>query len=149
MPIGGAIYGMVDVEDCAMGHVLALEKGRPGQCYHLVDENLRFADLVPRAAEVSGLPGRQMVFPDWMLRLNAALVSVVERVLPLPDVMSRDSLRGMEKSVVLTVAHKKARAELGWSTRPLANSLREIMTDELRRMGKPLPPLLPAACEPR
>ncbi len=148
VPIGGACYGMVDVEDCAMGHVLALERGRTGECYHLVDRNLRFADLLPRAASVSGLRGSQIVFPDFMLKLNAAFMSVFERIVPVPDVMSSDSLRGMMKHVTLTVETKKAREELGWTTSSFDETLRAIMTDELQRRGKPLPPLLAASAAP-
>jgi len=137
--MGGASYGVVDVEDCAMGHVLAMEKGKIGESYHLVDENVRLADLVKRAAEASGLSGRAVILPDWMIALNAAFMSVVERVVPLPDVLSSDALRSMATAVTLTVQTKKARDELGWTPRPMADALREIMADELSRRGKTLP----------
>ena len=140
--MGGARYGVVDLEDCAMGHVLALEKGRIGECYHLVDENVRLPDLVQRAMVASGVRGRILVLPDWLLALNAAIMSVVERVVPVPDQFSGDSLRGMKAAVDLVVETQKARDELGWVPRPMDEALREIMADELSRRGKALPPAL-------
>jgi len=148
VPLGGAQYGVVDVEDCAMGHVLAMEKGKIGQCYHLVDENVSLAELVQRMAAASGVKGRSIVFPDWMLALNTAVMSLVERVVTVPDILSSDALRGMAASLQLTVDTQKARTELGWTPRPMADALREIMADELTLRGKPLPPLL-AGIRPR
>ena len=146
--MGGARYGVVDVEDCAMGHVLALEKGRVGECYHLVDENLALPDLVRRSMTASGVSGSVLVVPDWMLALNRAIMYLVERIVPVPDLFSSDSLRGMAASVELAVETTKARAELGWAPRSMDEALREVMADELSRRGKKLPPAL-AGVHPR
>ena len=142
VPLGRARYGIVDVEDCALGHVLALEQGRIGESYHLVDVNMAVTDLFQRALTATGLRGRSIVFPAWMLAINAAFNSVIERVIPLPDILSSDSLRGMSGSLTQCVATGKARTELGWNPRPLDDVLREIMADELTLRGKKLPPQL-------
>jgi dihydroflavonol-4-reductase len=140
--MGACRYGVVDVEDCAMGHALAMEKGKPGECYHLVDQNLRLADMVKRAVDVSGIKGRALVLPDWLLALNAAFMSLVERVIRVPDILSSDALRGMPGSFTLIVEHDKARKQLGWAPRSMDEALREVMADELTRLGKKLPPQL-------
>ncbi len=142
VPMGGARYGVVDVEDCAMGHVLAMERGRIGECYHLVDENVALADLVPRAAAASGVRGRVLVMPRWLVSANAAFMSLFERLVPVPDILSSDALRGMAGGLTVTADGTKARSELGWTPRPMADGLREIMADELARRGKALPSLL-------
>jgi nucleoside-diphosphate-sugar epimerase len=140
--MGGCQYGVVYVEDCAMGHALAMEKGKPGECYHLVDQNLRLADMVKRTVELSGIKGRALVLPDWLLALNAALMSVVERVIPVVDLLSSDALHGMPSSFTLIVAPDKARKELGWEPGSMDDALREVMAAELTRLGKKLPPQL-------
>ena len=140
--MGGARYGVVDVEDCAEGHVLAMEKGTIGQCYHLVDRNMALADLARQAMAASGVRGRVWVFPDWVMALNTGIMKVIERVIHVPDILSSDALRGIKKSVTLTVTHEKARAELGWTPRAMDDALRELMADELVRRGKKLTPLL-------
>ncbi len=141
-PLGRARYGVVDVEDCALGHVLALEKGRAGECYHLVDQNISIPELFVRAARASGLRARRIVLPSWMLRFSAAINSVVERVIPLPEFLSSDALRGIAGSLTQIVETQKAREHLGWTPRPLDDTLRDIMADELVLRGKKLPPLL-------
>ncbi len=140
--MGGARYGVVDVEDCAMGHVLALEKGVPGQSYHLVDQTLSLADFARRAGAASGVRAGVVVFPDWLLGLNAWLMGLVERLVPVPDILSSDALRGMRKSLTLSVETTKARAELGWAPRPMDVALREVLADTLKQLGKKLPPQL-------
>lgn len=140
--MGGALYGVVDVEDCAMGHVLALEKGVPGQSYHLVDQTLSLADFARRAGAASGVRAGVVVFPDWLLGLNAWLMGLVERLVPVPDILSSDALRGMRKSLTLSVETTKARAELGWAPRPMDVALREVLADTLKQLGKKLPPQL-------
>ena len=96
----------------------------------------------------SGVSGSVLVVPDWMLALNRAIMYLVERIVPVPDLFSSDSLRGMAASVELAVETTKARAELGWAPRSMDEALREVMADELSRRGKKLPPAL-AGVHPR
>jgi len=56
-PPGG--LNVVDVRDVARGHLLAAERGRPGQRYILGGENLTFVDLVQRLAVVQGDSSRR------------------------------------------------------------------------------------------
>ena len=149
VPTGGAVYGVVDVEDCAMGHVLALEKGKPGECYHLVDENISLPSEFAccRAAAVAGLPARLVVMPSWMIAMNAFFTSIVERVIPLPDILSSDAARGMSAALTLKVTTQKAREDLGWTTRPMKDALRDVMADEMKVLGKKLTPELEAPKE--
>jgi dihydroflavonol-4-reductase len=142
LPVGRGAFPVVEVEDTALGHVLALERGRIGASYHLTDENLTLPELLGRAREASGLRAPIVVLPDWMLRANLALVSLVERLLPMPDLMSSDALRAMLSTMSIRVDSTRTREELGWTPRPLAEALREILADERQRRGKPLPPLL-------
>jgi dihydroflavonol-4-reductase len=142
VPLGRAVYGVVDVEDCAMGHVLALEQGKIGECYHLVDETLSLPDFLDKVAAASGMKATKIVLPAWLLGINAAMTSIVERIIPLPDILSSDATRGMSGGLTLSVTLDKARKELGWTPRPAVESMREMMADELVRRGKKLPPLL-------
>src|SRR5579864_3741025 len=45
---------LVDVEDTSEGHLLALERGRPGERYILGCENLTLEQILARLAEISG-----------------------------------------------------------------------------------------------
>ncbi len=65
---------LVDVEDVAMGHVLALEKGRPGERYILGHENLTLREIFAALARVTGRPAPRLRIPLW-LALGAAYAS--------------------------------------------------------------------------
>lgn len=80
---------VVAVEDVALGHVLAAEKGRPGECYILGGENLPMRDLLHLLAAASGLPAPRVGLPSFPLvplaYLNAAwgaLTGTVPRLTP-------------------------------------------------------------------
>src|SRR6202043_949747 len=45
---------LVDVTECARGHVAALEKGRSGQRYILGGENLTLKQILDKLAEITG-----------------------------------------------------------------------------------------------
>ncbi len=64
---GGHSY--TDVEDVAEGHLLAWEKGRPGQRYILAGENVSMRDTLERIARLTG--GRRPLF-----KIGHAFVSV-------------------------------------------------------------------------
>jgi dihydroflavonol-4-reductase len=139
-PIGPAFYGHVDVDDCARGHILALEKGRIGESYHLVAENLSLPELVERAARVSGLPNRSFVQSPRSLEATARITAFFERFLPIPDFLSAEANRGCYMGSAADT--EKARRELGFDPGPLDDTLRAILSDQLRRAGRPLPPAL-------
>lgn len=62
---------IVDVEDAARGHVLALEKGRPGERYLLGSRNLTLLEIFHMLEQISGIPAPRSRIPLW-LALGAA-----------------------------------------------------------------------------
>ncbi len=71
LPCGG--FSGVDVRDVAVGHLLALESGRPGRRYVLGGFNVRNEELVERVAAALGVAPPK-------LSLSPRLVSAYERV---------------------------------------------------------------------
>jgi dihydroflavonol-4-reductase len=49
---------LVDVRECARGHVAALERGKPGERYILGGENLTLKQILDRLGEITGLHPR-------------------------------------------------------------------------------------------
>src|SRR5438477_12626913 len=47
---------LVDVTECARGHVSALEKGKSGERYILGGENLTLKQILDKLAVIAGLP---------------------------------------------------------------------------------------------
>jgi len=92
---GGGFMALIHLEDAAAATVAALEKGRPGQAYNIVDDGpVRWADYIDALA--TGLGARRpRRIPVWMLR-----------AIPYVHTLMTTSMR---------VSNAKARRELGWA----------------------------------
>lgn len=64
---------LIDVRDCAEGHVLAAEKGRAGQRYILGGRNLTLKELFDALASVSEIPSPKMKAPHWVAEAYARI----------------------------------------------------------------------------
>jgi dihydroflavonol-4-reductase len=62
---------VVDVEDVAAGHILALEKGRPGERYILGNRNVTYQELLSLIEKASGIKAPRLRMPVWVA-LSAA-----------------------------------------------------------------------------
>lgn len=69
---------LVDVEDVAAGHILAMEKGRPGQRYILGNINVTLQQLFSTLADISGLRPPRWRVPFWLVTMAGYLDQVVE-----------------------------------------------------------------------
>ena len=56
---------VVAAADVAEGHLLAAERGRPGEKYILGGENLTMRELLETLAEITGLPAPKVRLPYW------------------------------------------------------------------------------------
>src|SRR5206468_6545185 len=54
---------LVDVRECARGHVAALEKGRSGERHILGGENLTLKQILDKLAAITGLPSPKVRVP--------------------------------------------------------------------------------------
>jgi dihydroflavonol-4-reductase len=70
----------VGVGDVAEGHVLALEKGTPGERYLLgnADGNLTLAELLIRLSKITGQPAPRWRIPHALARLMGRLDGLIE-----------------------------------------------------------------------
>ena len=107
---------MVHVDDVAGGVLLALDSGRPGGSYALGGELTTMRSLLRTLADVTGRRTPSLVVPTALLRLAA---------------LSSSRLREMVRSadgVTFWATDAKARSELGYAPRPLAQGLRDTYT---------------------
>jgi dihydroflavonol-4-reductase len=113
---------IVDVEDVARGHLLAAERGRIGEKYILGGENLTLRDFLGRLAAISGLSAPRVRIP-YAVALGYALgaeafARTVSRRAPRA---SLTEVRMARKRMFFDSS--KARAELGYSARPIEAAL--------------------------
>ena len=124
---GGVCWAHVD--DVARGHVLAMERGEPGQSYMLTGPHLRLADGLKQVAAIAGTKG-PLVLPEAAVRGTAAVLGAIGTVVPLPPGYAAETMRASLATYYGTSA--KAQAELGWQPRPLEQGLRETV-EAIRR----------------
>ena len=114
---------LVDVAECARGHVLALEKGKSGERYILGGENLTLKQLLDSLAAITGLPSPRIRLPHFVA-LGAAVVDevITGRLLGHEPRATVDAVRMGRKKMFVSSA--KAERELGWKIVPVEDALR-------------------------
>lgn len=122
------------VDDIVDGHILAMEKGTPGESYIIAGPPYGLADALRLAEEITGIPGPRIKVPPVMLKLTAAIMSVLERVVPVPPNYRSDYLRAIA-GVTYWGTNEKARRELEYQPRPLEEGLRETLNYEIEQLG--------------
>jgi dihydroflavonol-4-reductase len=65
---------LIDVDDVAMGHVRAMERGRIGERYILGNQNLMFRDICRILSQLTGVPAPRVRLP-WRLLVPLAHVN--------------------------------------------------------------------------
>lgn len=107
---------VVHVDDVAEGHMLALERGEPGERYILGGENLGMQALLELVARVSGRPAPRIRLPVPALWPVALACEAWARLAGGEPLVTRDHLRMARKKMFFSSA--KAGAALGYAPRP-------------------------------
>jgi dihydroflavonol-4-reductase len=131
---------LIDVRDAALGHVLAAERGRPGERYILGGENLRLGEVLERLGQLSGLRMPRLKVP-YALALAVAAVSefIADHVTHRAP---RASLTGVRiAGAAMHFDCSKSARELGLHPRPIAAALAEAVVWMAARglIERPLP----------
>jgi dihydroflavonol-4-reductase len=129
LPVG---FGCLDVRDFASGVVLAAERGRSGQRYLLSGENVTTNQLLEQAASIAGVRAPRFTPPIAVLRALIGLLEVVSSLRGKSAPVTREVLQIIGRYAWYDTS--KARTELGWSSRPL----RETLSDTIQWLQNPL-----------
>ena len=126
--VNGAI-NVVDVADVAAGHLLADERGVPGERYILGTRNYTWDRLFAELARISGVERPLLEVPR---DVALAAVAVAARG-PLKPPVTEEEIRGA--SHWWTCRAARARRELGWTTRPHEDTVEETVRWWEERLG--------------
>jgi dihydroflavonol-4-reductase len=116
---------VVDVEDTAEGHLLAAERGRPGERYILGCENLTLEQILERLASISG--GK---VPRWRIPYGVAYAAglVSTGWANLTGREPRAPLDAVKMAKVkMFVSSGKAKRELGFNPGPVDGALKRAV----------------------
>ena len=114
---------LVDVTECARGHVAALERGNSGERYILGGENLTLKQILDKLGAITGLPSPTVKLPYFFAFAAAAVdETITGRILHREPRATIDAVRMGRKKMFATSA--KAERDLGWKIVPAENALR-------------------------
>jgi nucleoside-diphosphate-sugar epimerase len=89
----GHISPWTHLADAAAAVVAAIDRGRPGEAYNVVDDHMGFGEMIRAIAETFGTP-KPFTVPRWMM----GVASYMHLML----------------GITMRVSSEKARRELGW-----------------------------------
>jgi dihydroflavonol-4-reductase len=117
---------LVDVRECALGHVAALEKGRSGERYILGGENLTLKQILDKLGRITGLPSPKVKLP-YVFAFAAGMVdeAITGRMLKREPRATVETVRMGKKKMF--ASSDKAERELGWKIVPVEDALRRAV----------------------
>jgi dihydroflavonol-4-reductase len=116
---------VVDVRDVAAGHLLACERGRPGERYILGAENLTLQQIFQQLAALIGKPAPRIQVPYAVAYAAGVLSTAWANVTGREPLAPLDGVRMARKK--MWVRHDKAARELGYSPGAASEALRRAV----------------------
>jgi dihydroflavonol-4-reductase len=123
---------LVDVRDVAAGHLLAAERGRPGERYILGRENLTLRQIGELLSELTGIPAPRVRLPRWLPLVFAAVDTAVSRAIGREPYVPLDAVRLARHRMFFDAS--KAVRDLGLPQTPVREALCRAV-DWFRRHG--------------
>jgi dihydroflavonol-4-reductase len=115
-----------------------MEQGTAGESYIICGPSHALTEVFVEAERITGIPAGRLRPSPGLLRGASRVMGLVERIAPgrLPPHLTAEGLRVLA-GVTYLGNNAKARAELGYAPRPLAEGLRETLEHERRLLEKP------------
>ena len=112
---------LVDVRDTAAAHLLAAERGRPGERYIVGCENLTLAEILQKLARLTGKEAPRVKLPYAVAYAAGMLTTGWARMTGRPPRAPLEAVRMAKKKMF--VSTEKARRELGFAPGPVDAAL--------------------------
>jgi dihydroflavonol-4-reductase len=109
-----------DVRDVAAGHLMAAERGHPGERYVLGGHDVGWVELIERVARLSGVSHPILVLPR-----ETARAARLAETLRMPQLISAEAFDLMAQN--WRFSSRKAKRELGYRVRALNTTLRDTI----------------------
>lgn len=113
---------VIDVQDCARGHVLAAQKGKPGRRYILAHANLSILEILKTLADLTGIPAPAFKVPKVVGLMTAFFSELKAKATGRDAAVPMAGVRMALKPMFYDNA--RAVSELGLPTREVRETLR-------------------------
>lgn len=117
-------YDIVDVRDVAQGIVAAADMAHPKEQFILSGRWCSIKELLDEASLITGLRPVGML-PLWFAKATAPFAELYYMARKKPMLFSRYAIRVVEDPI--RFSSRKARDELGYTTRPLEETVRDTI----------------------
>ncbi len=116
---------IVHVDDVAIGHLLALEKGNSGRRYILGGQNMTLRQILEEIAVITGNTPPRIRLPHNLILPLAYLFEAVSKITGKEPLATVDGVKLAKKKMFFT--SKRAEKELGYSHRPASLAIRDAV----------------------
>ena len=122
---GKSIGNYVFVDDVVNGHILSMEKGKPGEKYILGGENISYIEFFTRLGKVSGKIFRLYKFPYSLMLALSGIMLFLARIFGITPMITPGFVRRYNYNWKNT--SRKAVSELGYLITPLDTALKKTV----------------------
>jgi dihydroflavonol-4-reductase len=112
---------VVNVRDVALGHILALERGRIGERYILGSENLTLSQILQDLARITNRKAPTMQIPYFVAWIAGVITTAWANLTNTPPRAPLEAVRMAKKKMWVT--HAKAARELGYAPQSAQSAL--------------------------
>jgi dihydroflavonol-4-reductase len=117
---------LVDVRECARGHVAAMERGKTGERYILGGEDLTLKQILDTLGRITGLPSPRVKLPYFFAFATGVVdEAITGRLLRREPRATVDTVRMGKKKMFASSG--KAERELGWKIVPVEGALQRAV----------------------
>jgi nucleoside-diphosphate-sugar epimerase len=115
------------VDDTAHGHILAMEKGVPGESYIIAGEPCTYQDAFRLASHITGKSAPAIV-PYQLLKFMSYLIKPFDTI--APEIYTSEALRVLAGATYWG-DNGKAKRFLGYSPRPMTEGFESTLRHEM------------------
>ncbi|MFA5628983.1 MAG: SDR family oxidoreductase [Dehalococcoidales bacterium] len=116
-------YDFVDVRDVAEGLLLAAKKGKMGRHYIFSGNKVQIPELMGQFESITGYPAPRYEIPSGLARIAGVLAGAYYKMIKRNPVFTAYSIDVLKSNSQISSA--RARKELGFTTRPWQDSIRD------------------------
>ncbi len=120
-----SIVPLVYIDDTVEGHIISAEKGKIGEKYILVGDNIKLGEVFKLINKITGVPLPQKRISPSLIKLIAYISELKSIFTGKPPRLASDAIRAMEIGAI--GENRKAREELGLNFTPLEDALRKTI----------------------
>lgn len=114
------------VADIVTGHILAMDKGKPGESYIIAGPPHTLEEVFSIAEKITGVPLPKFRPGPGMMKFMSGVLRMVQPFVRLPQAYHPESLRVMAGTTYIG-SNEKAKKELGYAPRSLEEGLKETL----------------------